>query len=79
VQVKGAFDDGQPYLVQVTGQAARPVIGSQRAAAMLATLPDLDGSNIRAVVAVLEAWTTVQSVQGQLPAPAGPPRPAGGL
>lgn len=79
VQVKGAFDDGSLYSVRLTGQRGRPVVGSQRIAEMFTRLPDLDGTNARAVLAVLESWTTVMEVTGQVPAPAGPPRPAGAV
>ncbi|MGI5337669.1 hypothetical protein ACQEVS_09860 [Streptomyces sp. CA-181903] len=33
--VTGRFDDGSAYQVQVTGDAARPVAGSARAAALV--------------------------------------------
>ncbi|MFG3263432.1 hypothetical protein [Streptomyces bobili] len=33
--VTGAFDDGATYSVQITGRADRPVIGSNRATALV--------------------------------------------
>ncbi|RZU28318.1 hypothetical protein EV284_6484 [Streptomyces sp. BK022] len=70
--VTGAFDDGATYTVQVTGDAARPVAGSRRAAALvelhqgeqIALSPTgprrpVDGADTATVLAVLREYTDV--------------------
>ncbi|MEU5978421.1 hypothetical protein [Streptomyces sp. NPDC047315] len=78
--VTGAFDDGATYTVKVTGQADRPVIGSYRAAALVAlhlsgsvalspTGPTVTvaGDDDASVLAVLRQYTTVVEETGPVP------------
>lgn len=70
--VTGRFDDGSAYQVQVTGDRARPVVGSTRAAALVALrtgesikltpagpLRVVAGDDEAAVVAVLRRYTEI--------------------
>jgi hypothetical protein len=70
--VTGAFPDGAPYSVQITGRADRPVVGSHRAAALVelhrgspvslsptGPVRAVDGSDEGSVLAVLREHTSV--------------------
>ncbi|MFJ5121972.1 hypothetical protein [Kitasatospora sp. NPDC088548] len=82
VRVQGAFPDGQLYEVQVTGDPARPVVGSKLVAVMVeraggelvrphptARAVPVDGADVRSVVALLQDRTEILELEGDLPAP----------
>ncbi|MEU1355304.1 hypothetical protein ABZ410_15590 [Streptomyces cinnamoneus] len=70
--VTGRFDDGSAYQVQITGAADRPVVGSTRAAALVALhagepilltptgpLRSVSGDDEATVLAVIRRYTEV--------------------
>lgn len=70
--VTGRFEDGSAYQVQVTGAADRPVVGSARAAALVALhtgervaltptgpMRTVDGADPQSVLAVMHRYTQV--------------------
>ncbi len=72
MMVTGTLDDGTAYQVQVTGQAAQPIIGSRRVRAMveqysgqpvllspLGPRRDLDPTDADAVLALLRQHSAV--------------------
>ncbi|GAA2439754.1 hypothetical protein [Streptomyces glaucus] len=78
--VTGSFDDGATYAVQITGRPDRPVIGSYRAAALVdlhlgESVPlsptgptrTVSGEDPAAVLAVLQGFTNVIEVSGEVP------------
>ncbi|CAM5236035.1 hypothetical protein [Streptomyces griseomycini] len=77
--VTGSFDDGATYTVQITGRAARPVIGSYRAAALVelhlgesvslsptGPVKTVAGDDTASVLAVLQTFTNVIETSGEV-------------
>ncbi|MEU9781497.1 hypothetical protein AB0H92_11070 [Streptomyces phaeochromogenes] len=78
--VTGSFDDAATYTVQITGRAARPVVGSYRAAELVklhegetvalsptGPMVAVAGDNEASVLAVLREYTNVIEESGSAP------------